>query len=127
MYTGVINLMNTTYSPDTIIVRWDAANSPYCGGVLYYIVMISSDGCSSTIDGIMGLTATFSNLRNDTNYNIRVTAVNTAGAGMMELINVKTSSSPVLPQCNDTDIIMDATNNQGTYVIFYIIIGLYSN
>ena len=96
----------------------------YC--ITYYTVMISSDGCSSTIDGIMGLTATFSNLRNDTNYNITVTAVNTAGGGMMELINVKTSS-PVLPQCNDTDIIMDPTNNQGTYVIFYIIIGLYSN
>ena len=51
------------------------------------------------------LTATFSNLRNNTNYNIAVTAVNGAGAGMTsELTNVRTYS-PAPPQ-----------NNAGIYV-----------
>ena len=97
--------MNTTYSPNTIIVSWDAAESPYCGGVLYYIVMISSDEYSDIITvkaTPSTATYTFSNLRNDTNYNITVTAVNRAGAGMTtELTNVRTSS-PLPPQSNDT-------------------------
>ena len=101
--------MNTTYSPNTIIVSWDAAESPYCGGVLYYIVVISSDEYSNIIYLTVNVTVstatythTFSNLRNDTNYNITVTAVNRAGAGMTtELTNVRTLS-PVPPQSNDT-------------------------
>ena len=104
--------MNTTYSPDAITVRWDAANSTYCGGILHYVGMISSsDGYSRTvtINGVMGLITTFSNLRNDTKYNITITAVNRAGAGMMELINVTTSSPSVSPQ----NMTMNATNNPG--------------
>ena len=99
--------MNTTYSPNTIIVSWDAAESPNCGGVLYYIVMISSDEYSNIIYLTVNVTVstatyTFSTLRNDTNHNITVTAVNRAGAGMtIELTNVRTSS-PVPPQSNDT-------------------------
>lgn len=108
-HTGVRNLMNTTYSPNTIIVSWDAAESPYCGGVLYYIVVISSDEYSNIIYLTVNVTVstatythTFSNLRNDTNHNITVTAVNRAGAGMTtELTNVRTLS-PVPPQSNDT-------------------------
>ena len=103
MYIGVTNLMNTTYSPYIITVRWDAANSLYSGGVLYYTVMISSDEhCTipNDIINLTGLNTTFSNLRSDTNYNITVTAVNEAGAGMTsELISVRTSSSTP-PQSN---------------------------
>ena len=106
------NLRNTTYSPNTITVRWDAANSPYCGGVLYYIVVISSDEHSNIISDIVNITVstadvtmftvTFSNLRNDTNHNITIIAVNRAGAGMTtELANVRTSS-PLPPQSNNT-------------------------
>ena len=103
MYVGVTNLTNTTYSPYTITVSWDAATSPYCGGVLYYTVMISSDehcNIMNDIVNVTGLNATFSNLRRDTNYNITVTAVNRAGAGLTsELINVRTSS-PTPSQSN---------------------------
>ena len=88
-----------------ITVRWDAANSPYCGGVLYYTVMISSDEHSNITDDIVnvtGLNATFSNLKSDTNYNITVTAVNRAGAGMTtSVMNIRTSS-PIMIQHNAT-------------------------
>ena len=88
-----------------ITVRWDAANSPYCGGVLYYTVMISSDEHSNITNDIVnvtGLNATFSNLRNNTNYNITVTAVNRAGAGMTtSVMNIRTYS-PIMIQHNAT-------------------------
>ena len=88
-----------------ITVRWDAANSPYCGGVLYYIVMISSDEHSNIMNDIVNvtvLTATFSNLRNDTNYNITVTAVNRVGAGVTTTVKNIRTSSPITMQRNTT-------------------------
>ena len=36
----VMNIFDCNTNTFDITVRWDAANSPYCGGVLYYIVMI---------------------------------------------------------------------------------------
>ena len=79
------------------MVTWDAANSPYCG-VLYYIVMISSDEHSNIMNDTVNvtdlsmLTATFYNLRNDTNYNVTVTPFNRVGAGNVSMISVNMSA-----------------------------------
>ena len=118
--------MNTTNSSDTITVTWDAANSPYCGGVLYYIVMISSDEHCNIINDIVNvtdlslLTATFSNVMNDTYYDITVTAYNRRVAGMTTTVNIRTSS-PVPPQSNNTsDNATDNTTNNSAGTYMYI-------
>ena len=58
--------------------------------------MISSDEHSNIMNDIANVTvptATFSNLRNDTNYDITVTAVSRAGDGITaNLPNIRTSS-----------------------------------
>ena len=75
-----------------IEVTWGAAESSYCGRVLYYIAMISSNEYSNIMNNLVNVTVptasenvfitTFSNLRNDTNYNIAVFAVNREGDGI---------------------------------------------
>ena len=95
-----------------ITTQWDAANSPYCGGVLYYIVMISSDIMNDIVN-VTVLTATFSNLRNDTNYNITVTAVNRAGAGMTTTVKNIRTASPITMQRN-------AIGTYCSYVAIYV-------
>ena len=108
----VMHIFDCNTNTVDITVRWVAANSPYCGGVLYYIVMISSDEHSNIMNNTVIVTvstadvtmfnATFSNLRNDTNYNITINAVNRAGAGMTNAVmNIRTSS-PVMTQRNVT-------------------------
>ena len=105
-----MNIFDCNTNTVDITVRWDAANSPYCGGVLFYIVMISSDEHSNIMNDTVIVTvstadvtmfnATFSNLRNDTNYNITINAINRAGAGMTNAVmNIRTSS-PVMTQHN---------------------------
>ena len=114
--------MSTTNSEDTITVTWDVANNPYCGEVLYYIVMISSDEHSNIMDDIVNitslLTATLSNLRNDTNYNVTVTAYNRIGAGMTTTVNIRTYS-PVPTHCNNGS--NNGGNNTSTYIRTYYI------
>ena len=124
-HIDVTNLVNSTNRPDTITVTWNNASSPYCGGILYYIVMISSDEHSNIMNDIVNvtdlslLTATFSNLRNDTNYNITVTPYNRVVAGMTTTVNIRTSS-PVPTQSNNaSDNATDnPTNNISMYYIF---------
>ena len=105
-HTGVTNLRNTTNSEDTITIIWDAATSPYCGGILYYIVMISSDEHSNIMNDIVNvtspLTTTFSNLRNDTYYVVRVTTVYSrlGDGGTTKTVIIRTSSPPT--QSNNT-------------------------
>ena len=119
--------MNTTNSEDTITVTWDAANSSYCGGVLYYIVMISSDEHFNIMNDIVNvtdlslLTASFSNLMNDTNYDVTVTAYNRRIAGMTTTVNIRTSSPVPTQNNNASDNVTDnSTNNTGTYVCTYV-------
>ena len=131
-YVGVTNLMNTTNSEDTITVTWDAANSPYCGGVLYYIVMISSDEHSNIMNDIVNvtdlslLTATFSNLMNDTYYDVTVTTTySRLVEGRTTTVNVRTSSSiPTQSISNNASnngsnnaINNPGCNNTGMYVL----------
>ena len=121
MCVGVTNLMNTTYYPHNITVIWDAANSRYCGGVSHYRVMISSDEHSNITNDTVDLTvfnATFSNLRNDTNYNITVAPINTAGAGMIGLIMVATSPL-VPPQSNETNMNINEPSLHEMYTYKY--------
>ena len=101
MYIGVTNLNTqicTSSDTTTITVTWDAVNSSYCGGVLYYIVMISSDVHSNIMNDIVNvtdlslLTATFSNLMDDTVYNVTVTPFNRAGVGLSTMIKIKIPS-----------------------------------
>ena len=123
--------MNTTNSEDTITVTWDAANSPYCGEVLYYIVMISSDEHSNIMNDIVNvtdlslLTATFSNLMNDTYYDVTVTTTYSRLVdGTTTTVNVRTSSSiPTQSISNNTSnngsnnaINNPGCNNTGMYV-----------
>ena len=129
-YIGVPNLklmeiFNSCTNKTNIFVTWDAATSPYCGGVLYYIVMISSDEHSNIMNDIVNvtlpLTATFSNLRNDTTYDVTVTAYNRVGAGMTTTESLRI----LLPEPTQR-----RSNNTGSYVrtvcmyILYITIGL---
>ena len=89
-----MEIFNSCTNETNIFVTWDAATSPYCGGVLYYIVMISSDEHSNIMNDIVNvtspLTATFSNLRNDTNYDVTATAYNRVGTGMTTTVHVTT-------------------------------------
>ena len=96
---GVTNLklmetFDSCTNETNITVTWDAATSPYCGRVLYYMVMISSDEHSNIVNDIVNvtspLTATFSNLMNGTNYNITVTPYNRGGAGMTTTESIRT-------------------------------------
>ena len=74
--------------------------------------MISSDEHSNIMndtvivtvstDDVTMFNATFSNLRNDTNYNITITAVNRAGAGITNAVMNIRISSPVMTQRNVT-------------------------
>ena len=90
--------MNTTNSEDTITVTWNNASSPYCGEVLYYIVMISSDEHCNIMNDIVNvtdlssLTATFSNLKNDTNYDVTVITVHSRLVDQGTTVNIRTSS-----------------------------------
>ena len=122
-YIGVTNLTNTTNSEDTITVTWNNASSPYCGEILYYMVMISSDEHCNIMNAIMNvtdlslLTATFSNLMNDTNYNITITPYNRVIAGMSTTVSIRTSS-PISTQSNnrsDTESVRNKTD--GKYFI----------
>ena len=74
--------------------------------------MISSDEHSNIMNDIVNvtspLTATFSDLRNNTNYDIAVTPYNRVVAGMTTTVNIRTSS-PVSTKSNDTN--NNATDN----------------
>ena len=97
--SGVTHLTNTTYRLDLIIVTWDPASSPYCGEVLYYQVVISSDEHVNIPNDIVNATClavTFLDLRSNTTYTITVAAVNKAGIGMGDSITVKTAATEVI-------------------------------
>ena len=89
-----MEIFNSCTNKTNIFVTWDAATSRYCGGVLYYIVMISSDEHSNIMNDIVNvtspLTATFSNLMNNINYDVTVTAYNRVGAGMTTTVHITT-------------------------------------
>ena len=90
------------FRSNKITVTWDPANSPYCGEVLHYQVVISSDEyCNIMNDSIRAtsLSETFSNLKSNTSYTITVSAVNRAGIGMLEMINITTAISTGQLQC----------------------------
>ena len=108
--------MSTTNSEDTITVTWDAVPDPYCGGILYYIVMISSEEHSNIINDTVNvtslLTATFSNLRNDTNYDVRVTTVySRLVVGGTTTVNITVPTQSNNTSNNGTD--NPSSNNNG--------------
>ena len=128
IYVDVTNLKNTTNSEDTITVTWNNASSPYCGGVLYYIVIISPDERNGSnimdianVTDLSLLTATFSNLINDTYYDISVTPYNRVDAGIGVTANIRTSS-PVPTQSNNATIpsITPSTYVLRKYTTIYI-------
>ena len=93
--SGITHLINTTYKSDLIIVTWDPASSPYCGEVLYYQVVISSDEHTDIPNNIVnttGLTTPFLDLRDSTVYTITVTGVNRAGSGRTVSITAYTAT-----------------------------------
>ncbi|XP_065914777.1 low-density lipoprotein receptor-related protein 5-like isoform X2 [Dysidea avara] len=115
--SGVTHLTNTTYRLDLIIVTWDPASSPYCGEVLYYQVVISSDEHVNIPNNIVNATClavTFLGLRSNTTYTITVAAVNKAGIGMGDSITVKTAATEVIagPGSNIQIQIMKMTSQQ---------------
>ena len=117
----VTNLTSTTFSVDTITVTWDVANSPNCGTTCYS-VMISSDEHSNIMNAIMTvteLTATFTDLMSDTNYNITVTPYNRVAAGNTTTVIVRTSPVPTQsnnPTINPTNNPTNPSNTPSTYV-----------
>ena len=127
MYVGVSNLklmeiFNSCTNKTNIFVTWDAATSRYCGGVLYYIVMISSDEHSNIMNDIVNvtspLTATFSNLRNNTTYDVTVTAYNRVGAGMTTTESLRI----LLPEPTQR-----RSNNTGSYIRTVYVHTLYNH
>ena len=70
-----------------VVVTWDPARSPYCGEVLYYQVVISSDEHVNIPNSVVDVTdlnklsAVFTGLMNNTLYNISVTPYNRIGGG----------------------------------------------
>ena len=71
-----------------VVVIWDPAHSPYCGEVLYYQVVISSDEHVDISNSIVNVTdlnklsAVFTGLMNNTVYNVSVTPYNRIGGGL---------------------------------------------
>ena len=92
--TGVLNLRSSRQTTNSITVVWDPADSPNCGRVLYYIVTIVNlnDTTDRNTTELSGLTVEFSNLTNDTSYDITVAAVNRAGTGQISALPVSTLS-----------------------------------
>ena len=93
--------------------------------------MISSDEHSNIMNDIVNvtspLTATFSNLMNDTNYDIAVALYNRVVAGMTTTVNIRTSS-PVLTQINNrTDTVTNnpSNNTDGMYICIHACIRTY--
>ena len=96
--SGITHLTNTTYKSDLIIVTWNPASSPYCGEVLYYQVVISSDehvNITNNAVNTTSLTTTFLDLRSNTTYAITVAAVNRAGVRMHVSITVNTAADMI--------------------------------
>ena len=103
---GVFNLTNTTYEAESIHVEWyDTGSSSYCGGneSLYYLFMVSfhrrvvlsriSHDCPSLEHRGVRCSEIFTGLKDNTNYTIKIFAVNRAGIGANEAINVMTAAS----------------------------------
>ena len=85
-----------------VIVTWTNATSPYCGGVLYYMVQLSSDNMiidDLNVTNLSSLTVTFRNLRNNTDhiYEVAVTAGNSVGVGITINESIRTFT-PMPPQ-----------------------------
>jgi len=96
VHSGVTNLINTTFSLNLITVTWNLASSSYCGEVLYYQVVISSNEHCEIMNNTIrttNLSATFSALRSNTTYTIAVSAVNRARLGSSEMVNITTAMS----------------------------------
>ena len=80
--------------------------------------MISSDEHSNITNDIVNvtspLTATFSNLMNDTNYDVIVTAYNRVVAGITTTVIIRTSS-PVSTQSNNNSNDNSCSNNTSMF------------
>ena len=92
-YVGVSDLNSTSITNTTVEVMWSHAISPSdYGPVFYYNVTIvnSIDASDMNTNTTSETRADFSDLRNDTDYNISVVAVNRAGTGPSSMITVTT-------------------------------------
>ena len=83
-----LKLMGDISTPDDfVVVTWENASSPYCGEVLFYIVMIESDVHTDIPNNIINhtdltvLMVTFSSLMNNTKYTVSITPFNLIGKG----------------------------------------------
>ena len=100
-----------------VIVTWTNATSPYCGGVLYYMVQLSSDSMiidDRNVTDLSSLTVTFRNLRNNANYEVTVTAGNSVGVGM----TINESIRTFLPM--PSQLPTNSSNNTGSHVCITI-------
>jgi len=88
----VLNLRNFRRTTNAIEIMWDPADSPNCGPVLYYNVIIvnSVDVNDMNITESSGSTIELSNLIKSTTYIISVAAINRAGTGPTSTINITT-------------------------------------
>jgi len=91
--SGMLNLRNTTFKVTSLTITWDPASSFYCGGLIYYQVVISYGGQLVSNITTTGLNATFNNLMGGTAYNVTVIATNRAGNGITEVRNVITEGN----------------------------------
>ncbi|XP_065903474.1 uncharacterized protein [Dysidea avara] len=87
--TGMLN-PRIFSDEDLVTITWDPASNPYCGGVLYYLVVVSF--CEWQVQRVSttGLNVTFDDLIDRTPYSIMVVAINRAGYGSNETINAVT-------------------------------------
>jgi len=93
-YTAISNLRNFRRTSNKIEIVWDPADhdSPNCGPVLYYYVIIvnSVDVNDMNITQSSEIRAKVSNLIKTTTYIISVAAVNRGGTGPTSTINITT-------------------------------------
>lgn len=86
-----LNLRSTKVSSNMIAVQWKAAISRGCGPVYYIVSAVNLASSSDMVTIVTSQTkAEFSDLANDTEYAITVTAVNRASTGPSSMINVTT-------------------------------------
>jgi len=86
-FIGLLNPRITIFKTASLTVVWDPASSPYCGGVLYYQVVITDGEKPLIYVTTAELSVPFSDLMGNRAYNISVVAVNRAGNGITGVTN----------------------------------------
>jgi len=79
IFTGDLNIAASDVQVNSIIFMWNATNSSFCGGIVYYQVVLFSDGEIVNSTSTTELSIKFDNLMANTTYTVMVSSFNDAG------------------------------------------------